>query len=132
MPGEARRQDAGCVRAGRSKEEDMKEDLRKGFHRLGQGWRRLLSAAIPFALWVWALPVLASAPPATKIINVADSRAMAPGLGKWIADVYNSSYWLYGAVVVVSMAGMGFILGMGFDRLISLLGIDLGKLEHHE
>jgi hypothetical protein len=70
--------------------------------------------------------------PATKLANVADTRAMAPGLGKWIGDLYNSNYWLYGLVVVVVMAAMGLILGTGFDRLISLLGINLGRLEHQE
>jgi len=108
----------------------MEQGWKERRRRVGKSWR--MACAAVFSLWVWAGQVLASAPPATKIINVADSRAMAPGLGRWIADVYNSSYWLYGAVVVVSMAGMGFILGMGFDRLVSLLGIDLGKLDHHE
>jgi hypothetical protein len=112
------------------KEADMRSNIRKRVHAFGRGWRRLAAAA--FMMWVWAFQALASAPPASKIINVADSRALGSGLAKWIADIYNSNYWLYGAVVVVSMAGMGFILGMSFDRLVSLLGIDLGKLEHHE
>jgi hypothetical protein len=30
------------------------------------------------------------------------------------------------------MAAMGLILGMGFDRLMSLIGINLGRLEHQE
>jgi hypothetical protein len=30
------------------------------------------------------------------------------------------------------MAGMGAVLGFGFDKLIGLLGIRLGKLDHHE
>jgi TRAP-type C4-dicarboxylate transport system permease small subunit len=69
---------------------------------------------------------------ATKLINVADTRGMAPGLSMWIADIYNGNLWLFGFVVVVSMAGMGAILGYGFDKLIGLLGIRLGKLDHHE
>jgi hypothetical protein len=76
----------------------------------------------------WAV----AAAPATKLVNVADTRAMAPGPGKWIADLYNSNYWLYGLIVVVTMAAMGLILGMGFDRLMSLIGINLGRLEHQE
>ena len=70
--------------------------------------------------------------PATKLINVADTRAMASGLSKWIADIYNSNLWLYGLTVVVIMAAMGAILGLLFDRLVVLVGIDLGKLDHHE
>jgi len=110
----------------------MRNKIKQRIHQLGKGWRSLAMAGGVFALWVWAFQAVASAPPASKIINVADSRALGSGVDKWIADIYNSSYWLYGAVVVVSMAGMGFVLGMGFDRLVGRLGIDLGKLEHHE
>jgi hypothetical protein len=70
--------------------------------------------------------------PATKLVNVADTRGMTPGLSLWIADVYNSNMWLFGLTVVVIMAGMGAVLGFGFDKLIGLLGIKLGKLDHHE
>ena len=70
--------------------------------------------------------------PAKKLVNVADTRAMEPGLGRFIGDVYNSSLWLYGGLVVVTMVGMGLVLGLTVDRLMGLLGINLGKLEHHE
>ena len=70
--------------------------------------------------------------PATKLINVADTRGMDAGLSMWIADVYNGNLWLFGLMVVVIMAGMGAVLGFGFDKLIGLLGIRLGKLDHHE
>jgi len=70
--------------------------------------------------------------PATRLINVADTRAMGPGFAKMIADIYNSNLWLYGLTVVIVMASMGAILGFAFDRLVILLEIDLGKLEHHE
>jgi len=49
-----------------------------------------------------------------------------------VADIYNSDLWLYGLTVILVMAGMGFIIGFGMDKLVSHLGIDLGKLEHHE
>jgi len=32
----------------------------------------------------------------------------------------------------VIMATMGLVLGYVFDRLIGLLGINLGRMEHHE
>lgn len=70
--------------------------------------------------------------PATKLVNVADTRNMAPGLGRWIAELYNTDYWLYGLVVVVTMIVMGLVLGLGFDRLLAMIGIDLGRLEHAE
>jgi len=70
--------------------------------------------------------------PATKIYNVADTRSMEGGLSKWIAGVYNTDLWLYALLVVVVMALMGVVLGYGMDRVVSLLGINLGKLEHHE
>jgi hypothetical protein len=70
--------------------------------------------------------------PATPLIGVADTRAMVPGIGKWIGDLYNGNLWVFGAVVVVVMAAEGLVLGLGFDKLIGLLGLDLGKLDHHE
>ena len=70
--------------------------------------------------------------PASKLVNVADTRGMSPGLSKFIADVYNDNLILFGLLVVVLMASMGGILGWGFDRLVGLLGINLGKLDHHE
>lgn len=70
--------------------------------------------------------------PATKLYNVADTRNMEPGLSKWIADIYNDSLWLYGLVVVAIMVFMGLALGYLMDRSLVLLGINLGKLDHHE
>jgi hypothetical protein len=74
----------------------------------------------------------APAKPAKQLVNIADTRALPPGLARWIADVYNTSHWEFGLLVVVVMAAMGLILGYGFDRLVAKLGIDLGRLEHHE
>jgi len=85
------------------------------------------------AVW-WALPTVAWAgggKPATKLVAVADTRT-ATGLAKWIGDVYNTNLWQFGLVVVVVMAGMGLILGLTFDRLLVMLGLELGKLDHHE
>jgi hypothetical protein len=70
--------------------------------------------------------------PATKIYNIADTREMSPGISKWIADLYNSNLWLFGLMVVVVMAGMGLVLGFSMDAMLKLLGINLGKLQHHE
>jgi len=70
--------------------------------------------------------------PATKIYNIADTRDMTPGISKWIADLYNSNLWLFGLLVVTVMAGMGLILGFTMDAMLKLLGINLGKLQHHE
>jgi hypothetical protein len=83
-------------------------------------------------VWLLALEAMASAKPATKLVNVADTRLMDPGFSKWVADVYNSNLWLYGLIVVTIMATMGLVLGFGFDRVIAMVGIDLGKLDHHE
>jgi hypothetical protein len=70
--------------------------------------------------------------PATKLVNVVDTRGMSPGFVKWLSDLYNSNLWLFGLVVVVVMAAMGAGLGLLFDRGVALLGINLGKLDHHE
>ncbi len=99
------------------------------------GWmrwrRRLVSVALA---WAFAAGGVLAAPakPATKLVNVADTRDMAPGLGRWIAGVYNENLWWYGALVVVTMVTMGLVLGLISDRLVGLLGINLGKLEHRE
>jgi len=82
------------------------------------------------------LPLLAYAAgggkPATKLYNVADTRNMEPGLSKWIADIYNDNLWTFGLLVVAIMAIMGLALGYLMDRSLVLLGINLGKLDHHE
>ena len=85
-------------------------------------------ASLTVALPAWAAP----AKPARQLVNVADTRALPPGLSRWIADVYNASHWEFGLLVVVVMAAMGFVLGAGFDRAMGMLGIDLGRIEHHE
>jgi hypothetical protein len=93
-----------------------------------------------WSAWLWpaGLLVLASdalaagGKPAPKLVNVADTRLAGAGAARWIGDVYNSSMWLYGLLVVVVMVGMGVVLGFGVDRLMGLVGIDLGKIEHHE
>jgi len=74
----------------------------------------------------------AGAAPAEKLVNIADTRALGPGISKWIADVYNTSYLSFGLLVVISMALMGLILGLCCDRLVGLLGLNLGKMQHHE
>jgi hypothetical protein len=103
----------------------------------GGGYGRWQRFALAAGVAVYALAgseVLAAGggKPAKKLVNVADTRGIEPGLSRFIADVYNSSLWLYGGLVVVTMVGMGLVLGLTVDRLMGLLGINLGKLEHHE
>jgi hypothetical protein len=74
----------------------------------------------------------AGAAPAEKLVNIADTRALAPGISKWIADIYNTSYLTFGLLVVAIMAAMGLILGFVCDRLVGLLGLNLGRMQHHE
>jgi hypothetical protein len=68
----------------------------------------------------------------TPLENVADTRGMSPGFTKFLADTYNANLWLFGLYVVLLMAGMGVVLGLGVDKLLSLTGINLGKMDHHE
>jgi hypothetical protein len=98
------------------------------------------------SLWKWVVsvgavvvvgltPVLAWAAggeKATPIENVADTRDMAPGFVKFLADAYNGNQLVFGLYVVVIMASMGAILGLTVDKLFSLTGIKLGKMDHHE
>ncbi len=74
----------------------------------------------------------AGGPPATKLINVVDTRGLESGPSLWVSQIYNDSFPLFGLLVVVVMATQGAILGFGFDRVMNLLGLDLGKLSHHE
>ena len=92
-------------------------------------WRTLAGAGL---LLLSAEAFAAGGKPATMLVNVADTRQLDAGISKTIADVYNSNLWLYGLMVVMVMAGMGLVLGYAFDRAIGILGIDLGKLDHHE
>ena len=83
----------------------------------------------------WLIPGIAAAAggkPATKVYNVADTRDMEPGISKWIADAYNGNLWLFGLLVVSVMAGMGLTFGLLMDRLLKAVGINLGRLQHHE
>lgn len=85
------------------------------------------------AMVLWAGQALAAGgKPATQLVVVADTRDLEPGIARWIADVYNESFLLFGLLVVVVMAGMGLVLGLLADRVFGLLGIHLGKLDHHE
>ncbi len=96
-----------------------------------RGRLRQLSAALAGALFATSA-LAAPAKPASQLVNVADTRALPPGLTRWVADVYNTSYWLFGLLVVVIMVAMGLGLGYGCDRLMARLGINLGRIEHHE
>ena len=110
----------------------MKQKIKRYIRRsisLASGW---FFAAMTSAILISGEAFAAGEKPATKLVNVVDTTAMAPGFAKWIADIYNSNLWLYGLIVVVIMAVMGTILGLAFDQILVLLGIDLGKLEHHE
>ena len=101
----------------------------RGPLRLG----RLAAALAAFLLWVQTQDAMAAAAkPATKLVNIADTRGLEPGITKWIGDLYNASDWQFATMVVVIMSGMGLVLGFGCDRLVGLLGIDLGKIKHHE
>jgi hypothetical protein len=87
---------------------------------------------LTIVLCVGNLALAAGGKPATKLVNVADTRTMEPGPSKWIADVYNTNLWAYAALVVLVMSSLGLILGYGFDRLLVLMGLELSRLEHHE
>ena len=110
----------------------MRDKIAQWGQRGRELWLGLCFSLTALTVFLTAAEAWASGgKPATKLINVADTRALT-GFTRWAADVYNSNLWLYGLMVVLIMAGMGLVLGLGFDRLISLLGIDLGKLDHHE
>lgn len=95
--------------------------------------RRTL-AGVGAALAALLVPAIAAASPpaATALVNVADTRGLDPGPALWIGQIYNQSYWLFGLLVVGLMVTMGLTLGVVFDRAIGLLGLQLGKLDHHE
>lgn len=99
-----------------------------------QRWRRAIdNTVVAAAVWLLASNAMAAGgKPATKLVNVADTRALEPGLTRWVADIYNTSHWLFALLVVVVMSGMGVVLGLLCDRVVGLLGINLGKMSHHE
>lgn len=99
-----------------------------------RGLRSLSFCGALTATWLLAGQALAAGggKPVSKLLYVVDTRAMGPGFVRWVADVYNTNLWLFGLVVVVTMASMGVVLGFIFDKAMGLLGINLGKLDHHE
>jgi hypothetical protein len=103
------------------------------FSRRTRSRRAALFASMMAALLLLSSVALAAGggKPATKLVNVADTRVLT-GFGKWVADLYNTSYWLFATAVVLIMATMGLVLGLTSDRLVSTLGINLGRLKHHE
>ena len=96
------------------------------------GGRLLTLLVLVSGFLIPAVAFAAGGKPQTKLVQVVDTRDMAPGVARWLADLYNTNLWLYGLVVVVTMCGIGLVLGLIFDRLVGLLKIDLGKLDHHE
>ena len=74
----------------------------------------------------------AGGPPSRKLVNIADTRGLPPWLTRWIGDLYNTSDWLFATLVVAVMVTMGVVLGLGCDRAMGMLGINLGKIKHHE
>lgn len=106
--------------------------LKRPHYRLHRFVSPLSSIAFASML-LWATEALAGGgKPATQLVNVADTRDLEPGLSLWIANIYNESYFLFAVLTVVVMALMGLVLGLLADRVFALLGIHLGKLEHHE
>ncbi len=102
------------------------------FRKAFQPRKKLLSLILlAFFLALCALLALGGKS-ATRLVMVADTRDMEPGLSRWIADLYNTSLWLYGLVVVLTMALQGVVLGFFFDRLIARLGIQLARADHRE
>jgi hypothetical protein len=100
--------------------------FRRCAHRLLQ-W----SLGIPI-VFLSLQGIALAAETAEKLVNVADTRALSPSISKWIADVYNISYVSFALLVLVTMTGMGLVLGLLCDRLVGMLGLNLGKMEHHE
>jgi hypothetical protein len=108
----------------------MQYVLRRGPARTAARAAALLSG---WTAWVWPRLVLAAGGgKATPLENVADTRDLAPGFSKALADTYNGNMWLYAVYAVGIMVVMGLVLGLGADKLMSLTGINLGKADHHE
>ncbi|MGA2068126.1 MAG: hypothetical protein ABSG86_24355 [Thermoguttaceae bacterium] len=94
--------------------------------------RKLLLALVLLGLSGGNLMAAGGGQPVTQPVHVVDTEEMAPGVTKWVAEVYNDNLWLFGLLVVATMALEGAALGFLFDRLIGMLGVNLGKIEHRE
>jgi len=101
--------------------------------RRAAGLLRRVAVAIA-VLWLGAAQAVAagSGRPESSVVNHADTSQLPPGLARSIAELYNHSLWLYGLTVVVVMAGMGLVLGLVTDRIMAMLGVDLGRTARHE
>ncbi len=75
-----------------------------------RGWpARLLAPAVTALLLALPAAEALAGPgkPAKKLVNVADTRGLAPGFTHWVADLYNTSYWLFGLVTWSIMVDHG-------------------------
>jgi len=97
-----------------------------------EGRQSVFLTALAILWWFPAAVLAGGGKPALPLINVIDTRNLAPGFVKFVADLYNDDLLLSGLLVVLVMTTMGAVLGFAFDRVIGLLGINLGKLDHHE
>ncbi|MBN1608237.1 MAG: hypothetical protein JW940_16515 [Polyangiaceae bacterium] len=94
---------------------------------------KCVALVLPGWIVLWPRLVLAAGgAKATPLENVADTRDLAPGFSKFLADTYNGNMWLYAAYAVGIMVVMGLVLGLVADKLMGLTGISLGKADHHE
>jgi hypothetical protein len=95
--------------------------------------RCLFSAILTFLICVTGRTAHAveSVSPAASA-PVADTTRAVSGLSGWVVELYHYDLFWYGLAVVGVMAVMGVILGFAMDRLVSRIGIDLGRLEHRE
>ncbi len=95
-------------------------------------WLARLAKAAASAACMTGTAWGAGGPPATKLIDVADTRNLESGVSLWIAQIYNDNFVKFGLLVVVVMVVQGLVFGFGFDRIMHWIGIDLGKLSHEE
>ena len=54
------------------------------------------------------------------------------GIRLWLTNLYNDNRFLFALVVTVTMASVGVIIAFVTDFILKLVGLDVGKIEHHE
>jgi hypothetical protein len=102
---------------------------------LGVTMKRIFSVGIAVAAIDLLIPALlwASGEAAGNLVVVADTRRVSSGILRYIADLYNTSPWVFACWAVVLTAFYGFVLGFLMDKIMMRTGLDLKSrkiLEH--
>ncbi len=54
------------------------------------------------------------------------------GIRLWLTNLYNTQRLSFAFVVTLTMASVGIVIAFVTDLILRLLGLEIGKIQHHE